>query len=63
MKIKNITVTIERTQGKPLVYAINPFTVGASSFAMIRGMAAGYIESQQLEGKEVRRRGVRKNSV
>jgi len=52
VKIKRIIVTVERTQGEPLIYAINPLTVGPANFALLAGMTAGFVESEKIRERE-----------
>ena len=64
MKIKSVVVTINRSQGKPLVYSINPLTIGPEKFALVRGVVAGVVESDRLRIKyeEIERRQARLRS-
>ena len=52
MKIKSIVITINRSQGKPLVYALNALTISASNFAMLKGVAVGMIESDRIRQRD-----------
>lgn len=51
MKIKSLYFTINRVKGKPLVYSINPLTIGPVNWAMISSIAQGFVDSENVFDK------------
>jgi len=54
MKIKNITLTVERAKGKPLVYAFNALTVGPDQFPYLCKLMATLIEEDNARLKKAK---------
>jgi hypothetical protein len=57
--IKAINVEIVRGRGRPLFYSINPLTIGADKFALIKGVAEGMIESEAIKDRLARNDALR----
>lgn len=48
MKIRSITVEIQRSRGIPIFYALNPLTVEAQQFAILCGLAECMIAADRI---------------
>lgn len=51
MNIQRIDITIHRRRGKPLTWALGNLTLGTQQFALIAGLAQGWIRSEEIRKK------------